>query len=170
MNNGYLLKIQSFQEKKENFALIETSLGSDTNELSLSESLLLEQSVVETPTSSKRIKHSTKAKSKLDDALDKLIEFKKCTGVFETFGESVARQIKEFPEEEAYQLMADIQVLLSKRKKEVLRKVREEKLEKKMLKRPSTPLIQSSSSNTSSEVLSTAMPDAAIMEEDCILP
>ena len=50
---------------------------------------------------SKKRKHSPKPKSKLNDALEKLIAINKDVSAFEASGESVGRQIKDFLEQKA---------------------------------------------------------------------
>lgn len=57
--------------------------------------------------------------------MEKPFQMKKDASVFEIFAKNIGRQLQEFPEEEAYQLMADIQVMLSKRKIDIIRKDRE---------------------------------------------
>ncbi|XP_065368837.1 uncharacterized protein LOC135961267 [Calliphora vicina] len=142
-------------------ALAETSFNSESNESSFSESY---------SSCSKKRKHSPEPKSKLDDAFEKLIAINNDVSAFEAFGESVGRQVKEFPELEAYQLMADLQSLISNRKMEVLRKkFAANKIVPVELNRPSrasTPLSQSSNSMPSSDVLFFAMPDTEFLEED----
>lgn len=142
-------------------------------ESQFSELSCTEAAIRANPTCSKKRKRSPERNSKLDDALDKLIGMNKDASAFEAFGETVGKQIKEFPEEEAYEIMADIQVMLSKKKLEILRKYRTTNLKivsVQTLKplenfQPIAPLPQNSNSSDSSDV---EMFDTDILEEEFI--
>lgn len=131
-----------FIELKEN---IDALLDSEADESTHNQSFSTQRTEVEIPTCHlKKRKRTPEAKSKLDDALDKLIAINKTDTVFEAFGENVGWQLSDFPELDAYEVMADMQLMLSNRKIAILKK------------------------DSSSNILHCAISNANISEEDYV--